>query len=236
MVYFHRFRARSIGFFDEWSTAGMNTRKAITVLSILLLSSIHGGLMAQTLGQFGGAGAAPDGEGSVFMLAGNDAFRTGLSMRFNISKVSDFGIQLGVDRACEETSYGGGIDLKVVVLESRPELPINLALDASVGNLTSDAVGRFILGLGILASGCIETHSKGVIEPYLSFIVGIEQIDEKSNNAAAECLCSTNDDATESETIFRAGVKVPLSNEAQLLIEAGRGDRTLVGAALNIVF
>jgi hypothetical protein len=215
----------------------MNMRRTVPVLLILLLSSMHGGLMAQTLGQFGGAGAAPDGEGTVFMLAGNDAFRTGLGARFNISKMSDFGFQLGVDRTCEESFFGGGIDLKVVLLESRAELPINLALDASLGSLTSDAVGRFLFGLGILASGRIETHSMRVIEPYFSFIVLIEQIDEKNDDAAAtECLCSANDDTTESDTIFRAGVKIPMSNDAQLLIEAGIDGRTLVGAAFNIVF
>jgi len=221
---------------DEWSTALMNMRKTIPVL-LVLLASAHENSSAQTLGQFGGAGAAADGEGSVFMLAGNEAFRTGLSTRFNISRVSDFGIQVGLDRACSESFFGGGIDFKIVLLESAPELPLSLALDASFGNLTSDAVGRFLFGFGILASGVIRVRSSPTIEPYLSFVVDIEQIDQKrATEATAGCLCSGTDDETETDTLVRAGVKIPVSSESQILVEASFDGTTLVGAAFNIVF
>jgi hypothetical protein len=221
---------------DEWSAAEMNVRKIVPTLMILLCSLLANA-QAQTFGQFTAAGAAADGEGSVFMLAGNNAFRTGLSARFNLSSVSDFGIQLGVDRACEESFFGGGIDLKVVLLESRADLPVSLALDASFGSLTSDAVGRFLFGFGILASGRIETRPARAIEPYLSFIVEVEQIDERRRNAETrECLCPGNDDSTETATLVRAGVKIPMSHDTQLLIEAGINRRTLFGAAFNVVF
>ena len=215
----------------------MNMTKTLPALLILLLAA-HGSLSAQTFGQFGGAGAAPDGEGCVFMLAGNDAFRTGLSTRFNISSVSDFGIQLGVDRVCEESFYGGGIDFKVVLLQSRPQLPVNLALDASLSGLNSSAAGRFIFGFGILASGHIETSSARVIEPYLSFVVDVERIHDKNEaRAVPACLCSDNGaDETHTCSLVRTGVKVPVSDEAQIIIEANLGDKTLVGAAFNLVF
>jgi hypothetical protein len=222
---------------DEWSAANMNIKKTLPALLILLLAA-HGSLSAQTFAQLGGAGAAPDGEGCVFMLAGNDAFRTGLSTRFNISTVSDFGIQLGVDRICKQTFYGGGVDFKVVLLESRAQFPVNLALDASLSGLNASAAGRFIFGFGILASGVIETPSARVIEPYLSFVVDIERIDDKkAAGAVPACLCSNNGtDETHTCSLVRAGVKIPVSSETQLLIEANLGDKTLVGAAFNLVF
>jgi hypothetical protein len=216
----------------------MNAKKTVPALLVLLLLAAHGNLSAQTFAQLGGAGAAPDGEGCVFMLAGNNAFRTGLSARFNVSTVSDFGIQLGVDRVCEDSFYGGGLDFKVVLLESRPQLPVNLALDASFSGLNSSAAGRFIFGLGILASGVIQTSSASVIEPYLSFVVDIGRLDNKeASGVLPACLCSNRDtDETTTCSIVRAGVKVPVSSEAQILIEANLGDKTLVGAAFNLVF
>ena len=220
-----------------WSAATMNVKKTVPALLIFLLAA-HGSLSAQTFGQFGGAGAAPDGEGCVFMLAGNDAFRTGLSTRFNISTASDIGIQLGVDRVCEESFYGGGVDFKVVLLESRAQFPVNLALDASFSGLNSSAQGRFIFGFGILASGHIEMPSARVIEPYLSFVVDIERINDKNAaRAVPACLCSDNGtDETHTCSLVRAGVKVPVSSQAQIIIEANLGDKTLVGAAFNLVF
>ena len=222
---------------DEWSAAKMSLKKMLPALLVLLLAP-HGSLSAQAFGQLGGAGAAPDGEGCAFMLAGNDAFRAGLSTRFNISTVSDIGIQLGVDRVCEESFYGGGLDLKVVLLESQARLPVNLALDAALSGLSSSAAGRFIFGFGILASGVIESSPSRVIEPYLSFVVDIERInDKKMGKAVQACLCSgTGSDETHACSLVRAGVKVPVSSEAQILIEANIGDKTLVGAALNLVF
>jgi hypothetical protein len=215
----------------------MNMKRTIPAFLILILTA-HGSLSAQTFGQFGGAGAATDGEGSVFMLAGNNAFRTGASARFNLSTVSDFGIQLGVDRLCESSFYGGGVDFKVVLLQSRRELPVSLALDASFSGLHASAAGRFIFGFGILASGRVETPSGRLIEPYLSFIVDLEHINDKdASRETAACLCTggTNDQ-TNTRSIGRAGVKIPVSAETQILIEANFGDKTLAGAAFNLVF
>lgn len=222
--------------FTEWSAARMNMRRAVPVF-LMLLFSAPSSLPAQTLAQFGGAGAAPDGEGNVFMLAGNEAFRTGLSARFNISRMSDFGLQIGIDRACDESFFGGGIDFKLVLLESRAELPVNLALDASFGSLNSDALGRILFGFGILASGRITTDSRRAIEPYLSLIVDVEQLERKhKSDRAITCLCPGNDDDTVTDTLVRTGVKLPVSNEAQIIIEAELNGRALIGVAFNLVF
>lgn len=215
----------------------MRKKMAIPVLLIILVS-VGSPLAAQVFGQFAGAGAAAEGEGSVFMLAGNEAFRTGLSARFNISRISDFGVQLGLDRVSGESFFGGGFDLKLVFFESRPELPINLALDASFGGLDSGDVRRLHFGFGVLSSGVIRPATTGSIEPYLSFIVDVEQIDGVSSPGDdGECYaCANGGDETDTDTIVRAGAKISLSQDSQIIVEAGLNDRARFGAAFNLVF
>lgn len=214
----------------------MKLNKVLPIL-LVLLGSTAASPAAQTLGQFAGASAAAEGEGSVFMLAGTDAFRTGAIARFNISRVSDFGLQLGLDRSCGESFFGGGVDFKVVILESSARLPVSLAFDASFGSLTSGAASRLRYGFGILASVRIAAGARRAIEPYGSLIAGIEQIDMKSGSASvAGCLCTSPDDETDARALVRAGVKIPVSNEAQIFIEANFERESLFGAGFNIIF
>lgn len=211
----------------------MIMQRAIPALLIVLCSAASS-LHAQTFGQFTTAGSAAEGEGCVFMLAGNDAFRAGAGARFNVSRSSDFGVQLGVDRACEESSFGGGVDFKLILLEHRKELPLNLALDASLGGLDSDNMRRFVFGFGILASGIITPVSLNAIEPYLSFIVDVENRDRKS--AAQGKLCAHGSGST-TDTLVRAGVRLTVTDETQVMIEAGfDGGTPLFGAAFNVIF
>jgi hypothetical protein len=214
----------------------MDLKKTIPVLLILLCMA-DARLEAQTLGQFTGASASAEGEGAVFMLAGNDAFRTGVSARFNISSVSDFGIQIGLDRTCGESFFGGGIDFKIVLLESTGRLPVKLSLDASFGDLAGGAAGRFRFGFGVLASGRIATGARRAIEPYCSIIGAIDQVDLKSGGASvAGCLCVRRGDETDARAFARAGVKIPVSNDSQIFIEANFERESLFGAGYNIIF
>ncbi len=211
------------------------TRIISTFLIALSIASVSA--HAQTLAQFGGASASADGEGAVFMLAGNDAFRAGVGARFNIARVSDFGVQFGVDRECEETFYGGGVDLKIVVLERTPRLPIAVALDASVGDLMNDSAGRFIFDFGILVSGSIPTGKGRSIEPYGSLIVRVQEMDQKSGEEVlADCLCPDAKDGTDAGAFARVGVKIPVSSDSQILVEADLHRTILFGAAFNIIF
>jgi len=213
----------------------LKTRLALSLL--IALSAAFTGARAQTLAQFGGASASAEGEGAVFMLAGTDAFRAGVAARFNIARVSDFGLQFGIDRSCEETFYGGGVDLKIVVLEATARLPINVALDAAVGELTNDAAGRFIFDFGILASGSIPIGGGRSIEPYGSLLARVQELDLKSgSDELGACLCPDAKDGTDAGALARLGVKIPVSRDSQILIEADFHRTTLFGAAFNIIF
>jgi hypothetical protein len=171
------------------------------------------------------------------MLAGNDAFRTGVSARFNISSASDFGIQIGLDRTCGESFFGGGVDFKIVILEGTARLPVSLSLDASFGDLTAGAAGRFRFGFGVLASGRIAAGGRRAIEPYCSVVGNIDQVDMKNGGASvADCLCVKPGDETDARAFARAGVKIPISNDSQIFIEASFERESLFGAGYNIIF
>jgi len=206
----------------------------------VVVLSLAGASGAQTLGMLTGAGASADGEGAAFMLAGNDAFRAGVAARFNLARVADVGIQLGLDRRCEESFWGGGVDFKLVLLEHDAHQPVNLALDGSFGKLDSKEVKQYLVGFGLLASGIIETSEWRTMEPYLSFIVFVRQIDRgalRREDPASDCLCipQSNDD-TDTRAVGRAGLRLSLTKETQLLFEAELGKHSLFGAGVNIVF
>jgi hypothetical protein len=217
----------------------MRRPEIIAALWLVILSSATAS-RGQTLGQLTSAGPASDGEGAVFMLGGNNAFRTGVAARFNISAAADFGIQLGLDRVCEQSFWGGGADLKLVLLESRQNLPLNLALDASFGKLDAREVKQYLFGFGVLSSGVIETSEWRTMEPYVSLVVLVRQIDRGTvarYDPIEGCLClPTNGDDTDVRALVRAGLRLSLTKETQLLFETELGKHSLFGAGVNVVF
>lgn len=217
----------------------VHMRKNLIVITLtFLLCSFAGALHAQTLAQLTTAAVSGEGEGCVFMLSGEDAFRTGFAARFNLTPISDLGIQVGLDRICLQSLLGGGADVKLVLLQSRKNLPLNLALDGSFGVLDKRHLNQFLFGFGILASGVIEASPGRVVEPYLSFVVlgKITNKDGIGTGGSGGCDCPLNDHHYETDTLVRAGVRLPVSKETQLLIETRISDRILFGAAFNVIF
>ena len=213
-------------------------RKKTVALTLALILSLAGALDAQTFAQVTTAGVSSEGEGCLFMLAGADAFRTGFSARFNLTSVSDFGIQLGLDRICKQSLFGGGADVKLVLLQSRKSFPVNLALDGSFGALDKRDLSQFLFGFGILASGVIKTFPERVIEPYLSFVVlaKITNKDGIRGGGSGGCDCPLNDHHHQTNVLVRAGVRFPISKDTQLLVETRISDRILFGGAFNVIF
>jgi hypothetical protein len=215
------------------------TKKMLAMaLAFVLAGGATQGLHAQTLAQLTPASVSSEGEGCVFMLAGENAFLTGFSARFNLTGISDLGVQCGLDRICQQSLFGAGVDVKVVMLQSREHLPINLALDGSFGGLEKTDLNQLDLGFAILASGVIETSPERVIEPYLSFVVlgKITNKDGFTGHAAGGCDCPLNEHHHEAQALVRAGVRFPLTKDTQLLVETRISDRILVGGAINVIF
>ncbi len=213
-------------------------KKRVVVALAFILAGLAGALHAQTFAQLTTAAVSSEGEGSLFMLAGADAFRTGVTARFNLTSASDMGIQVGLDRICHQSLFGAGGDVKLVFLQSRESLPINLAVDGSVGFLDKRDLNQLLLGFGILASGVIDTSPERAIQPYVSFVV-LGQITNKDHVAGGGeggDDCPLNDHHHQTDTLVRAGVWLPVSKDTQLIIETRISDAILFGAAFNVIF
>ncbi len=211
--------------------------KLAAVALALALAGCAGALNAQTLAQLTPAGISSEGEGCVFMLAGDDAFRTGFSARFNLTRIADLGLQLGLDRACEQSLFGGGADVKLVLLQSRKNLPLSVALDGSVGYLGKHDLNQTIFGFGILASGVIETSPGRAIEPYASFVLLGKMTDGGlASDGEGGSDCPLRADDHETQALGRVGARIPFTADTQLLIEMRISDVVLVGGAINLVF
>ncbi len=216
--------------------------RPIRLKNVLILSAAialgASGARGQSLAQLTTAAPSSDGEGAIFMLAGNDAFRTGAVLRFRLSRSSDVGFELGLDRLEGRSSIGGGVDVKLALLESREDVPLALALDLSGGLLDSDERSRFELALGVLASGAFAGSSGRAIEPYLSFVVAARRYEQKIEIICDPpgAVCPVEDEKTKADGIVRAGVKIAVSKDSQLLAEISFDERTLIGGAFNLVF
>jgi hypothetical protein len=212
-------------------------RLLVTAFAItLLLPAVAG---AQVFGQFTTAAISSEVEGGVFISVGEDAFRTGGMIRFEINRRSDFGIQLGFDRFRGVNSAGAGIDLKLYLLNPDSSIPVDIAIDGRLGHLRSTDVNRNIFGIGIITSGVLQASTSFTIEPFASLTLRSTYFSKKT--AAAEAGTtgwpSDKDDWNSvTDTIVRAGAMIGLTNEYQIHVEVELNDETVMAVAFNVVF
>lgn len=219
----------------RWIRSPAPSLAAIAALALAFLASPARG---QVLAQLTTAAVASEGEGALFMLAGNDAFRTGAAARFRLARVADLGVQLGLDGACGESFFGGGLDVKLAILERSDRLPLGIAVDAAGGWLESADHARYSLDVGVLVSGAVGRTRAGSLEPFLTLALDVERIEDADEGARAAdgCPCSWIDHETDTSFFVRAGVKIPLSRDGSLLVETALDGRDLIGAGFNLVF
>ena len=205
-------------------------------ICLLLVLMVPDPAFTQTLGQLTTAAVASEGEGGIFLLAGNDAFRTGVMARFELGRESDLGMQLGFDKETGSNSFGGGLDFKFHLPVGIEEASIDFAIDASLGLLESDDFRRLFFGIGLMISGVVRSSDNIALEPYTSLTILTTHRDWKIDPPPhAEHDFGDRDD-TDTDAVFRGGVKVPLSDDYQLLVEVNINGKTTVGAALNVIF
>ncbi len=200
------------------------TMRAIPLLSLLALLSLAPAATGQVLGQFTTAAVSAEGEGTAFMLAGNDAFRTGAAARFELTRAADLGVQLGLDRVCEESFFGGGLDVKLALLERSERLPLAIALDAGGGWLESDDHSRYSFDFGVLLSGAVGRTDAGPLEPFVTLAIDVERIDDTTeilDVPGDDCPCSWVDHETDTSFFARAGVMIPVP--VVTTVPTGRG-------------
>lgn len=217
-----------------------STRKtyaALAMLSVLLLPAAAG---AQVFGTLTTASIAAEGEGGAFLLGGDDVFRTGVTARFRVSSHTDLGFQGGFDRIEGENSWGGGVDLKVYMIGGESTIPVDIALDGALGHLRSDDFARNIFQLSLLVSGILQASTAVSLEPYGSLGLRSSYFSTKGpegSNGPRDWPRENDDVGNITDLLLRAGVKVHLSEEYQLMAEIEVGDDvTAFGGGINVIF
>ncbi len=189
---------------------------------------------AQTFGQYTTATVASEGEGGLFASVADEQFRTGAIARFMISGRSDLGFQLGFDRSGGRNSAGFGADLKYIVTGDDSSVPIDMALDLSLGHFRAESNGYSLVGFAFLISGTLIAETQVPVEPYgsIGLYTSFLHNGDQCEGLGPEC----DDDDTDTETMIHAGAKIRFSDEYQLLLEVRIDGRTSFGVAINVVF
>jgi hypothetical protein len=194
---------------------------------------------SQIFGQYTTAAISPLGEGAPFASIGDGRFRAGLATRFLITKRSDFGLQVGYDRAEEIDNYGLGADYKFYIVNEDPSTGIDLSADLSLGWLGGSGYSRGIMTAAFMVSGLIDADISVRFEPYGSvgftgqyfFATG-----DCGESRPGGWPCEQDDWSADTNLLVRGGTKVWLSDDFQIYIELDYDRKAAVGAAINAVF
>jgi hypothetical protein len=209
--------------------------KRAVALIVLIVLGAHPAARAQTLATLTTGSVASEGEGGLFVLAGTNVSRFGLTSRFALSMNVDIGIQIAFDRYSETSFFGGGLDLKYELPIDTADLPIHVAFDAGIGDLESSDRRRFFLEAGCIVSGLVQSSDRTILEPYAGIYVLTTRLSWKKECAPYTGGCW---EGTKSETdaVLRGGVRVPLSEDFQILVEMNVNGETMFGAGVNLIF
>lgn len=209
--------------------------KALFLIIALAVLAAPFHARTQTLATMTTGAVSSDGEGGIFMLAGNDVTRFGINSRFALTLDLDMGIQLAFDRLDERSFYGGGIDVKYHIPVENSGLPIDIAIDAGLGDLESSEIRRLFLQMGCIISGVVESSDRRILEPYAGIYVMTTRRDWKDDCGVDGRGCW---DGTKSDTdaVLRTGMRVSITEDFQVLAELNVNGETLFGAGVNLIF
>jgi hypothetical protein len=113
---------------------------------------------------------------------GDNMFRLAGHARFNMTSMSDLGLELVFDNIEDDIGddnqfFGGGLDYKYTVVGEGERLPFDLAAQACAGMQWGDDVRTLTVPVGMLGSKAIAVDEGGrVITPYLGFYFIIDHV------------------------------------------------------------
>lgn len=227
----------------ESRAPGLTRPRKVALLSTLLMSVllvlVPDSGKAQAFGQFTPASISSEGEGGLFLLAGNDAFRTGAMTRFSINGRSDFGIHLGIEKCSEQTSKGLGGDLKILFYRRTDAFPIDVAGDASIIHLRSDEIRSLVIGGHLLMSSRFEGVLLVPFEPYLSVNLLFTDFSPREAKVYLPMSCCNpgeDQGKTRFDTGIRLGARFFLGRDIQAIMETDISRRTFIGGGINFIF
>lgn len=207
---------------------------ALYLIVLLTAITLACGANAQVFGQYTTATIASEGEGGLFTAVGKDQFGTGAMARFLINRKSDFGIKLGFNRLSGLNSIGISSDLKYYLLGEGSTMPVDMAIDISLGHFRAEDISRSVAGFALFVSGTLVADTEVPVEPYGSIGLYTSFLHNGDLCEGLDPTCSDND--TDTEIIFHGGARIMISDEYQFLLEIKIDGRTTFGAAINIIF
>ncbi len=212
--------------------------RSAVIFSLLVILAVPCSLSAQTMVTMTTAAISTEGEGGLFMIAGNDVTRAGVLSRFLLSKNVDLGLQLAFDRYEEKSFLGFGVDFKFHIPSVTSSAPIDIAIDAGAGILESSDRRRIFLAPGIIVSGRVETSGGNRFEPYMGLYALFTRRTWKIQDCDAEYGwgCQAWEKSFYTEAMLRAGVMIPLQEDFQILVEMNVNGEIMFGAGLNVIF
>jgi len=118
--------------------------------------------------------------GATIAFGDNDLFRLLGYLRFNISDVSDFGVELVLDNSDlgpnDDWRFGGAVDFKYLIIPKDSDLPFDLAFNAGFGFQTGNDVDNINIPVGGLISRPLELNNGRLVVPYGGVYVIIQRV------------------------------------------------------------
>ena len=212
--------------------------RSAVIFTLLAILAVPWSLNAQTMVTMTTAAISAEGEGGLFMIAGSDVVRAGVLSRFLLSTNVDMGLQAAFDRYEEKGFVGFGVDFKFHIPSMASTAPIDIALDAGAGILEASDRRRIFLAPGILVSGRVETSGRNRLEPYMGLYALFTRRTWKIKNCDAEYGpgCQSWEEPFRGEAMLRAGMRLPLREDFQILVEMNVNGEIMFGAGVNLIF
>jgi hypothetical protein len=134
---------------------------------------VAGAARAQVFYQYPGAPVVSDTEPALGFTAGigDDLLRLVGYGRFNVSEVSDLGLELVLDHwdpsfGDDGWRIGAGADFRYAIVPANTNLPFDLSLDGGLGLQTGSDITSFNIPVGAVISRPLELQNGRILTPY----------------------------------------------------------------------
>jgi len=229
----------------------INRKKVIVLVPLLclLICSIPVRGNSQTLAQFTTSRISSEGEGGIFVLGGNNSFRTGFALRFLINRISDLGFQMGIESFNQNKLFGGGMDVKLLLVKAADNFPFDISIDVSGGYLKNSEISKTTFSGALMMSTEVPDKLAIPFEPYISIGTYLNLIRTTrtkyflqknafytESSDCIGCSYSTSREYKTTGATFRAGVMFHVTHDTQFIIEANINGATFIGGGINLIF
>jgi hypothetical protein len=198
--------------------------KFILMLAALVVLSTQA--QAQVFYEFPGAPVTKEHEPVLgpYIAIGDDLVRLGAYGRFNVTRLTDLGLELVFDNQNDDWRIGAGGDVKYAIVPTSVTLPFDLSLNAGFGFESGGDVTTILVPIGGVISRPLELASGRVLTPYGGVYVLIihTSVDGPPGFDASD---------TDADVELRTGISVQMKDQADVFaaLHLGSGTRFYIG-------